>query len=70
MTKQELIEKIKLQFGDGTKFFRYLGYKNPGQSWYQFKTCNRVDLSMKKILEIHDEVNVLQESLSRKARNK
>ena len=52
MNKKELIIKIEQRFKTGTKFFKWLEYKNPSQSWYQFKNNDRVDLAMVKLFEL------------------
>ena len=52
MTKQDLIDKIEQRFGTGTKFFKWLGYKEPRQSWYAFKNNEQVNLAFVKILEL------------------
>lgn len=55
MTKQDLIDKIEQRFGTGTKFFKWLGYKDARQSWYGFKNSEQINLSFVKILELLDE---------------
>jgi hypothetical protein len=63
MTKRELINKIKLKFKTGTKFFKWLGYKNPAASWYQFKNNDRIDSAIVRVLEQIDEFEKLERKI-------
>ena len=63
MIKKELINKIQLRFKNGTKFFKWLGYKNPASSWHQFKNNNRVDLAIVRVLEQIDEFEKLERKI-------
>ena len=54
MNKKELINRIEARFKTGNKFFKWLGYKNSSQSWYQYKKNDHIDLAMVKVLELLD----------------
>ena len=63
MTKQELIKQIEKYFGSGIKFFKYLGHKNPHQSWYFFKKTKKNNLVTVKFIELYGEFQRLKELL-------
>lgn len=60
MRKQELIIKIEQHFGKGTKFYEWLGYSNAKQNYYAFKKNKKINLMIKKIIELLDEITFLK----------